>query len=249
MSATTDFAFLHGGGNGGWVWDETIEAMTSQTDGGFGRALRLDVPGCGAKRDRPTDPTTIDDIAAELIADIEAAGLRDVVLVGHSQAGCLLPMMVELRPELFRRLVYISCSAPRNGQTVHAMLGTGLHGEHPDEVGWPVDPRSHTIAQRYPLMFCNDMSPAQTEDFLGLLGKDTWPMRSYAHTNWRYGHLDSVPASYVVCLRDAMLPVAWQERFAQRLRCASVLRIDAGHYAMLTRAHGLAEILRHEATR
>ncbi|MEO6716203.1 MAG: hypothetical protein ABIM50_03015 [Novosphingobium sp.] len=27
----TDFAFLHGGGQGSWVWDETIAAMKAQS--------------------------------------------------------------------------------------------------------------------------------------------------------------------------------------------------------------------------
>jgi len=51
----TDFVFLHGGGQGGWVWDETIAALDRQSGGHFGRALTLDIPGCGRKRDRTTD--------------------------------------------------------------------------------------------------------------------------------------------------------------------------------------------------
>ena len=76
------------------MWEQTVAALTSQTNGTFGRALTLDIPGCGAKRGRVTDALGIDDIAAELIGDIEAAGLRDVVLVGHSQAGTILPRLV-----------------------------------------------------------------------------------------------------------------------------------------------------------
>lgn len=242
-----DYAFLHGGGQGGWVWDETIDALGMQTDGGFGRALRLDVPGCGAKRGRTTDAIGVDAIAGELIADIEAAGLRDVVLVGHSQAGCILPKMVQARPDLFRRLVYVSCSSPLPGQTVAGMIGAGVHGANPDEVGWPLDPTTHSMEERYLVMFCNDMSRIETAAFMAKLGHDAWPMESYSHTDWSYDHLGAVPASYVVCLRDAILPPSWQEKFAARFRCGRVVRIDAGHQAMTTRPHGLAEILRHEA--
>jgi len=242
-----DYAFLHGGGQGGWVWDETIDALGLQTDGGFGRALRLDVPGCGAKRGRTTDAIGVDAIAGELIADIEAAGLRDVVLVGHSQAGCILPKMVQARPDLFRRLVYVSCSSPLPGQTVAGMIGAGVHGANPDEVGWPLDPTTHSMEERYLVMFCNDMSRIETAAFMAKLGHDAWPMESYSHTDWSYDHLGAVPASYVVCLRDAILPPSWQEEFAARFRCGRVVRIDAGHQAMTTRPHGLAEILRHEA--
>jgi pimeloyl-ACP methyl ester carboxylesterase len=242
-----DYAFLHGGGQGGWVWDETIEALGLQTGGAFGRALRLDVPGCGAKRGRATEAIGVDDIAAELLGDIEAAGLRDVVLVGHSQAGSILPKMVQARPDLFRRLVYVSCSSPLPGQTAIEMIGAGVHGQDPDEVGWPVDPRTHSMEARYLLMFCNDMSRLETAAFMGKLGHDAWPMQSYAHTDWSYDHLGAVPASFVVCLRDGILPVAWQETFAERFRCQRLVRIDAGHQVMTTRPHALAEVLRHEA--
>jgi hypothetical protein len=52
VSAPVDYALLHGGGQGSWVWDETIAALGVQGGGTFGRALALDAPGCGAKRGR-----------------------------------------------------------------------------------------------------------------------------------------------------------------------------------------------------
>src|SRR3974390_3117796 len=96
MNRLTNYAFLHGGGQGSWVWVETIEALGRQTDGAFGRALALDVPGCGAKTPRRMEDLTLDVGAAELIQDIEQAGLTEVVLVGHSQAGQAIPSMLQM---------------------------------------------------------------------------------------------------------------------------------------------------------
>jgi hypothetical protein len=48
-------------------------------------------------------------------------------------------------------------------------------------------------------------------------------------------------------LRDAILPVNWQELFANRLHASRRIRIDAGHQVMNTHPEALAEILRHEA--
>jgi pimeloyl-ACP methyl ester carboxylesterase len=246
MSQPVDFAFLHGGGQGSWVWDETIAALGSQSAGGFGRALALDVPGCGVKRGRDTSALGFEDIAGELIADIEAAGLRDVVLVGHSQAGSVMPHLLTARPDLFRRAVYVSCSVPFNGQSVVGMIGNGVHGEREDEVGWPVNPAETPMEQRFRTMFCNDMAAAEADAFMAKLGRDAWPMASYSHTEWRHEELGAVPASYVLCLRDGILPVSWQEIFAVRFRAERVIRIDAGHQAMTTRPQTLAEILLHE---
>ncbi|HMP55706.1 MAG TPA: alpha/beta fold hydrolase [Novosphingobium sp.] len=187
-----DFAFLHGGGQGGRVWAETIAAM--QELGGEGmRCLALDAPGCGGKRGRDTSAIPFAAIAEELVAEVRAAGLRDVVLVGHSQAGMTMPDMARIAPGLFGRLVFLTCSAPPDGVTTIEQMGSGLHGSHPDQVGWPVDPATTTMAERYRAMFCNDMSDADA--FLGRLGHDQWPPCCYNHRNWRRDPLAAMPVS------------------------------------------------------
>jgi len=224
-----------------------IEALHQQTASAFGQGLALDVPGCGTKRSRDTNNLTLEAIASELVGDIVAAGMSDVVLVGHSQAGSIIPHMVAIRPELFRRVIYVTCSLPLPGQTVVAMIGSGVHGENPDEVGWPVDPRTHSMEERFSIMFCNDMEPAGRTEFMSKIGPDAWPLASYTHTEWRYDQVGTVPASYVICLRDMILPVSWQQKFVDRFDADRVIQIDAGHQAMITRPHALAEILRNEA--
>lgn len=242
-----DFVFLHGGGQGGWVWQQTIDALHQQTDGKFGRALALDAPGCGDKRGRDTAAMDIDDVVTELLADIDAHALGDIVLVGHSQAGTILPKLAERRPELFRRLVYVSCIAPASAQTIVQQMGSGLQGANENEVGWPANARVTEPRQRYSVLFCNDMSDADTAEFLDKLGPDTWPAKSMTAANWRYDHLADVQATYVICLSDKVLPLAWQEKFAARLHVQKKVFIDAGHQAMNTRPQTLAEILLHEA--
>jgi pimeloyl-ACP methyl ester carboxylesterase len=237
----TDFAFLHGGGQGSWVWDETIAAMKQQS-GGAHRYLALDAPGCGTKRVRETAAIKFAEITAELVADVEAAGMRDVVLVGHSQAGTSMPGMAALKPDLFRQLIFVSCVAPDPGLNTIEMTGKRIHGW-----GNPLTDDSLPMRERYRKMFCNDMAPAQAELFLDKLGPDGWPPSSYGETGWTYDHLADFPVSYVLCLQDAILPLAWQEFFARRMHASSMPRIDSGHQAMNTRPHGLAEILLAEA--
>ena len=239
MSDRVDYAFLHGGGQGSWVWEETIAALHRQSDARFGRALALDVPGCGTKRDRDTTVLTADDVVTELLDDISTAELHDVLLVGHSQAGQMLPLLVERRPDLFRRLVYVSCAAPLPGQTIVQMVG--------EEIGWPLDPETSSNEERWRVMFCNDMAEAQASDFISRLGFDMWPDLVTFGTDWRYDHLGAVPSTYVLCLQDGILPFAWQEKFATRFKVDHRISIDAGHQVMNSRPHSLAEVLRLEA--
>ena len=127
------------------------------------------------------------------------------------------------------------------------MMGSGLQGANSSEVGWPLDPKTSSVAQRYSLMFCNDMHEPRKSEFLCKLGKDMWPLQTYASSSWIYDHLDLVPATFIVCLKDLSLPPAWQEIFASRLKARKIVRIDAGHQVMNTRPEALAEIIRYEA--
>jgi pimeloyl-ACP methyl ester carboxylesterase len=240
----TNFAFLHGGGQGGWVWAETIAAMQAAADV---QCLALDAPGCGTKRDRDTSRIAFDDIARELVEDVRAAGLSDVVLVGHSQAGMEMPQMAELAPGLFRKLVFVTCSAPLPGKTTLDQMGMGLHGSHREQVGWPLDPLTSSMEDRYRVMFCNDMDDAAANAFLGKLGGDMWPQVCYEHSDWRRDHLAGMPVTYVKCLQDMSLPPAWQDRFAERLHADKVVAIEAGHQVMTTQPRALAALLLAEA--
>lgn len=233
-------ALLHGGGQGSWVWEATLAALRAQPEQAFERILALDIPGCGRKRGRDVERLQPLEVAQELIADMEREGMSDIVLTGHSLAGNVLPRLIELRPGLFRRAVYVSCSIPLPGQTVLQMLGTGLHGSNDDEVGWP---RTTSPRERYEAMYCNDMNEAQRNALLDSLEQDTWPPSFFSATDFSFENLAAVPSTYVVCLRDRILPVAWQEKFASRLNATEIVRIDAGHQAMITRPQELAQIL------
>ncbi len=249
----TDFAFLHGGGQGGWVWDETIAALKQQTgmqqSGETHRYLALDVPGCGKKRGRDTAAIGFDEIVDELVSDVIGAGFADVVLVGHSQAGTVLPRMAKAAPGLFGRLVHVSTIAPDPGADVIEMSSRRMTAERSDAVNRSFFDEAMPAAERFGLKFCNDMASDQATQFLAKLGEDTWPRSSYEVSDWTYGGGCPVPVSYVLCLRDAVLTLPWQERFAQRLGATSLPRIDAGHQAMNSRPQALAEILLGEAAR
>jgi pimeloyl-ACP methyl ester carboxylesterase len=246
MGQPLDFVFLHGAAQGSWVWGEALDALDRQTQGRFGRALTLDVPGCGAKRGRAEPGFAPDEIAAELVGDIEAAGFRDVVLVGHSLAGTILPRMVERRPELFRRLVFVSAAAPAPGRTFHEHQQTESAPPRPTTAPPTLAPGDlRAILQP---MLCNDMGATETRTFLAKLGADAWPEALSGYTAWRYDHLGRVPSSYVICLRDGILSAEGQERLAERLKVDRLVRIDAGHQVMNTRPHAFAEALLHEAS-
>lgn len=246
MGEKFNYAFLHGGGQGSWVWDETVAALKLQSGQELGKILALDVPGCGTKRHRDTVDISFSEIVEELLEDLEAAQLENIILVGHSQAGTVIPAIAARKPTLFRRLIYVTCSIPLPGQNIIDMIGDSVHGSVETEVGWPVDPQTTSIRQRTEIMLCNDMSRSDAKGFMERLGGDQWPGSSYVETNWEPASPGNIPSTYVLCLQDNILPVPWQKTFAERFGAAKLIRIDAGHQVQNTRPHGLAEILRLE---
>lgn len=230
-------ALLHGGGQGSWVWKPLLPHL------GDARVFAVDVPGCGTKRGRDLANIDTNAIAAELVGEIVRAGLSDVMLVGHSLAGAVMPRMAALRPKLFSRLVYLTCSAPKHGVSFREQMGSGLQGSNPDQVGWPLDPATSDPMKRYRVMFCNDMSESEADAFLALMGKDDWPMDVFLRSDHQYDHLAAIPSTYIVCEQDNGLPPEWQRRFADRLHCERVVSLDAGHQAMVTAPEVLAKLV------
>lgn len=237
MSAA-NFAFIHGGAQGSWVWDSVIARLESEGHG----CLALDVPGCGVKRERDTSDIAFPDIVSELVADMDRAGFAGAILVGHSQAGTVLPKMAEAQPGLASQLVYLSCSLPLPEQTIIEMIGTSLHGQNPDQVGWPLDPAESRDADRWEVMFCSDMDAETIAHFRANSSGHQWPASSYDWCNWDY-QAAAAPSTYILCERDQALPAEWQEKFAARLHCERMVRMDCDHQAMLTRPQELAETL------
>jgi pimeloyl-ACP methyl ester carboxylesterase len=240
----SNFIFLHGGGQGSWVWKETIDALELQAAGAHGRYLALDVPGCGSKRGQLTDVLGSRDVVADLLADIDKAGFKRPILVGHSQAGTMLPLLIKERPVFFRHVVYVSCLVPAGKQN-----GLSWIAEMP--AGDSALLRNHTPGSRefFQSMFCGDMDRSYAESFLDKLGRDQWPASTYQMTGWSYAYLAGASSTYILCLRDTALPPSWQEVFAQRLQVKETVRIDAGHQVMNTRPHALAEVLHSIAKR
>lgn len=243
MTQIVALAFLHGGKQGSWIWDEVRAAIALQGGSAAPETITLDVPGCGTKRGRDTASLALADVIDELAGDLASFGGR-VMLVGHSQAGTVLPRLAAMRRDQVAKLIYVTCSVPEEGQTLMAMLGTGLQGVNENEVGWPLDRATHTPQQLFAEMFCNDMDQATQAAFLARLGGDDWPIAcATTDVAWGCDGAREIPASYVVALRDRILTPPWQERFAARFGASSIARVDAGHQLLQTRPQAVAEIL------
>ena len=236
-----DLVFLHGGKHGSWCWKPLEDVLRHR--GYEGKILSLDVPGCGVKRARDTTGLGIDEVSDELNADVAAASLRSPVLVGHSQAGILLPRMVVCAPNLYSEAVFLATCAPAEGQSVTGLMGLALHGEDPEHVGWPIDPRTATPDELAAALFGADLTPDAFSWLLSEYRHDNWPELTGIGPVSRAGFPGNTPVSYIATLRDQILPPVWQGRFAERVHAKRLFLLDTPHEPFVSHPNELADIL------
>ena len=95
---------LHGQPGDVSDWAAVVSALPDHVD-----VLVLDRPGYGTN---PLPPATIDGNARWLICELDKAGIRDAIVVGHSYGGGVALAAAALAPDRVRGLVLISSIGP-----------------------------------------------------------------------------------------------------------------------------------------
>lgn len=106
---------VHGGGLAADSWGLTVDEIHQLAP--ELRVLAVDLPG---RRGKPGDPErdAIADFVDSVVHDIDDAGLEDVVLVGHSMAGLVVPGVATRLGPRVRELVFASAVVPPEGDSV-----------------------------------------------------------------------------------------------------------------------------------
>lgn len=239
----TDLILLHGGQHGSWCWTALVEAL-QQEGRSFERIITLDMPGCGTKRGQDVADLTLASIVQALNSELRQLGVRNGLLLGHSIAGVLLPMMAVEDPTMFGHLIYLATAIPEEGQSIMQLLGNSRHGERDNEVGWPLDPLTTSPEQMAVAMFGADLNDAQLTWLLSEIAQETTPPAVAVQPVSRAGYPGLTPSTFILTQRDDILPPAWQQSFAQRLEITAVIEIGSPHEAFLTHPNELAEIIK-----
>jgi 3-oxoadipate enol-lactonase len=94
--------FLHYWGGSSRTWRPVIEQLSSSS-----RCIAIDHRGWG-KSSAPAAGYAIEDLAADALAVINALGLDDYILVGHSMGGKVAQLLASRRPEGLRGVVLVA---------------------------------------------------------------------------------------------------------------------------------------------
>lgn len=210
---------VHGAGHTGAIWEATRRAMVHPS-------LAVDIPG---RRTRPADITTvtIEQAADSIAADIDAEVDGDVVLVGHSVAGVVLPAVTARLGQRVRHLVFVAGITAPDG---HVPLEAFLPGQADRVAARLADFRRDHEGQTLEEL---DSRTGQAIDSLNF---------SSQRMSWR-GVAPSLGRTFVRCLADPIQPRELQAQFILSCGADQVLDISSGHTPALDAPQEFARLL------
>jgi pimeloyl-ACP methyl ester carboxylesterase len=230
---------VHGGEHSADCWELTVDELRRQAPNL--PVLAVDMPGHGTT---PGDLTTvgITDCVRSAVEQVEAAGLGEVIVVGHSLAGLTVPGMVaKLGPSRVREMILAAACVPVQGTAIVDTLVGPL--------AWYVRravrlrrPPATTPDAMTTLLFCNGMTRAQRRFALSRIHPEATTLIVEAVD--RSDLPDDVPRTWILTLRDHALFRRSQLRSIAALGgVQTLIPIDTCHDLMISEPRRLAEIL------
>lgn len=224
----TTFGLVHGAWHGAWCWERLLAPLEARGHG----AVAVDLPA----EDLDAGLDAYADVVAAFLAPVEG----DVVVVGHSLNGLILPLVAARRP--VAAIVYLTAFIPLEGRSMNDQFAASpepilLFAERPVPDGhgrshWP----DEAVATRtlYP-----DLTPEDAHWAFSNL-------RPQAPTSQREPHpagLPPVPAVSIVGTRDTGVNPEWSRRVTRERLGAEPIELDAGHFPMISEPEALAGAL------
>jgi pimeloyl-ACP methyl ester carboxylesterase len=237
------FVLVHGGMYGGWGYRCLAEVLRSRGHVVFTPTLT----GYGDRSHLGTSfpiETFVADVANVLVYE----DLHDVVLVGHSQAGILLPLVAKAVTERLAAIVWLAGVVLADGErridedAADMSVATRAARAERDR-GAPIE----RVRELFLDSVLHDGTPEQRAWVLERLGASSDAIRSEPSRLSEFLAL-GLPTGYVHATDDRSLSLDLQRRFVGRLPGCQAVEVDAGHSLMITAPEATSVALERLAT-
>ena len=222
----TRFGLVHGAGMGAWCWERFIAELEARGHQAATVDLPLNDQSAGANR------------LAEIVL-AAFAPFDDLVLVGHSMSGLIIPVVASRRP--LRSLVFLHAVLPRPGLSLADQVTAEPDIFNAEMMSVP--PLSWSDEAIVTHFLLHDCTPEVAHDAFtrsrpgrqdrSALVTEVTPLQSWPE----------VPRSYILCRDDRTVTPAWARRAARERLGVEPVEIPGGHCPMLSRPRELAEAL------
>jgi len=227
---------VHGGGHGGWCWKPTATLLRAQGHDVYAPTLT----GFGERSHLDTSTVTFETFVRDITAVFEFEDLHDVVLVGHSMGGVIIPRVAEVLPDRIRRAVWLAAVVTGDGESLLDAVPQSPWIARAVTIG--PDGTAHTDPELILDANVHDGTPEQR----AFVRERHCPYPPHALTE--PGRLSAflalgMPTGYVIATEDRTIEPDVAARFARRLPGADVREIPGGHDCMVTRPAEVAAVL------
>jgi pimeloyl-ACP methyl ester carboxylesterase len=236
----TPVVLVHGGGLDARCWERMLPLLA-------GPAIAVDLPGRGA-HPAALDTVTLADCAASVADDVDGAGFDEIVLVGHSLAGCTMPGIVALLGDRVRHAVFVACTVPEDGTTCFDTLDAAVQARGRDAA----DDAAHDAARREPsgmdadmaeLVLGIDLTDEQFAWCVERLVPEATGITTEPVDLAPFGAHPSMGRTWIRTLGDLIVAPEKQVRFARNVGDCAVVDVAAGHMCMVGRPEETAAII------
>ena len=217
------FGLVHGAGLGAWCWERLIPELAARGHSAATVDLAPENLRAGAAR------------CAELVSDAFAA-IDDLVLVGHSIAGLIVPLVATQRPVM--RLAFLHALLPQPGRSVVDQLADEPDMFNPEMLAAQVPFWEDEAVARHFLF--HDCPPEVAQEAFrrlrpepGVLAREVAPLQAWP----------AVPSAYILCTDDRTATPGWARRAARERLGVEPIEIPGGHSPFLSRPGQLADAL------
>lgn len=106
------FVLVHGAFHGAWCWDRVRPLLERAGH----EVVAPTLTGLGERADELSPDVGLSTHVDDVVRSLEEGDLADVVLVGHSYAGMILPGVAVQVPARIAHLVYLDAFVPSDGE-------------------------------------------------------------------------------------------------------------------------------------
>ena len=224
-----DIALVHGSYHGAWCWDYLRGPLEAAGHRVIAMDLPISTPGLGA------------DAYADVINDA-LAGTSEPMVVGHSMAGLVIPLVAARRP--VRRLVFLAAFLPSPGLSINDQRAAEpIDGLQPPSVVefmdlgddvWMVGPTTATelffsdVPTDVATWATQRLRPQSYTGMIEVTPLQRWP---------------DVPCTTIVCAQDRAMNPGWLRAASRERLGITALELPGGHSPFLSRPEELAAML------
>jgi pimeloyl-ACP methyl ester carboxylesterase len=233
---TTTFVLVHGGGHGGWCWQRVARQLRQRGHDVYTPTLT----GFGERGHLDTTTISFDTFVTDVANVFSFEDLHDVVLVGHSMGGIVIPRVAETVPERVRRVVWLAAPVTLDGQTLIDAVPRSPWIARAVTLG--PDGTAHTDRE---LILDANIQDGTPED-RRFVGDRHLPYPPHALVE--PGRLSAflalgLPTGYVAAEDDRTIEPAVAASFAARLPGCISATVPGGHDCMITRPNEVTDTL------